>query len=143
ELAPVDDPFDCGDDAVAASICVILADPQLRDEHRERIYEDLRAQHETLMRLRDTRLVDLIFWGEHVERLVQSRRHGRLEIFPFTRALEATVRRCGFDLLASMGRLDELTAAWAGREYPAVFDMLSANVVQVEPPGESTHELGT
>ncbi len=128
-------------DSVSRTIGVILGDRQLRPEHRARIYKDVVADREQILLRRDSRYVDLIFWGEHVESLVSSKKRGRLDLFSFTRAFEATVRRCGFDLLPCMGKLDKVSDAWAEREYDDVFAMLSADVVEVEPPGETPDEL--
>jgi hypothetical protein len=129
-------------DSAAEEIRFILLDRQIRREHRDRIYQDLVANREFLLREQNPRLVHLIFWSEHVERLYASLRKGRLGTFHFTRALEATCRRCGYDLLPAMGRLDELGKAWSQRDYAAAHAFLSAHFVEVEPPREAPEQLG-
>ena len=136
DLPPVD-----GDES-AEEIRLILLDRQIRKEHRERIYADLVANRELLLRERNPRLVSLVYWSEHVERLYAALRRGRLGTFHFTRALEATCRRCGFDLLPAMGRLEDLGKAWSHRDYGSTYAFLSANFVEVEPPREAPEQLG-
>ena len=121
---------------------MLVADPQIRSEHRERIYADLEASRALLLETADPRIVDLIFWGEHVASLQAGKRRGRIETFYFVRAMEATCRRCGFELLPAMGTLDGLGKVWAARDYAATYRILSADVVELEPPGESPPELG-
>jgi hypothetical protein len=129
-------------DTAAEEVRLIFLDRQIRKEHRERIYQDLVANREFLLREENPRLVHLIFWSEHVERLYAALRKGRLGTFHFTRALEATCRRCGYDLLPAMGRLDELGKAWSQRDYPAAHAFLSSHFVEIEPPREAPEQLG-
>lgn len=129
-------------ESAANEVRLILLDRQIRKEHRERIYQDLTGNRDFLLREDNPRLIHLIFWGEHVERLYGALRRGRLGTFHFTRALEATCRRCGFDLLPAMGRLDELGKAWSQRDYPAALSFLSSHFVEVEPPREAPEQLG-
>ena len=132
-----------GGERAVVEILMLVADPQIRLDHRERIYADLVASRALLIEKRDPRIVDLIFWGEHVASLQAGKRRGRIETFYFARAMEATCRRCGFDLLQAMGKLDELGKAWAARDYAETFRLLSPDVVELEPPGEAPDELGT
>lgn len=142
DLAPVRDLAGESSDPLAREIRLILEDRQLRREHRARIYQDLVANRTELVRGEKPRIVHLIFWSEHVERLYSSLRRGRLGTFHFTRALEATCRRCGFDLLPAMGRLEDLGKAWSGRDYDAAYDFLSAHFVEIEAPRETPEQLG-
>ncbi len=128
-------------DATTAALLVLLEDRSLRPEHRDRIYEDLAKNRALLLRLRDPRLLDLIHWGEQVERLHASLRKGRLSIFHFTRAMEATARRCRCELLPVMGRLDQLSHAWANRDYETTLRLLLPDLVEAEAPGEAPTEL--
>lgn len=141
-LAALRDPPPVDADPCAEEIQLILLDRQIRKEHRERIYTDLGAIRELLLEERNPRLVSLVYWSEHVERLYGALRRGRLGTFHFTRALEATCRRCGFDLLPAMGRLEDLGKAWSQRDYRSTYAFLSANFVEVEPPREAPEQLG-
>ncbi len=143
DLEPVREDLGRNDDETAGNVAILLNDRQLRPEHRERIYRDLLDQRENLLALRDPRLVDLIFWSEHVGTLHAALRRGELETFHYTRALEATCRRCGFELLPVLGRMEELGKAWGGGHYDETYSMLSPDVVQVDPPGEAAPELGS
>jgi len=131
-----------GGERAVVEILMLVADPHIRLDHRERIYADLVASRALLLEKRDPRIVDLIFWGEHVASLQAGKRRGRIETFYFVRAMEATCRRCSFDMLPVMGKLDELGKVWAARDYAAAFRILSADVVELEPPGETPDELG-
>lgn len=142
DFRPVRDLAGEAEDAQAHEIRLLLEDRQLRKEHRARIYEDLLANRGELLRGERAKLVSLIYWGEHVERLYSSYRRGRLGTFHFTRALEATCRRCGFDLLPAMGRLDELGKAWSHRDYKRAHDFLSTHFIEVEASREAPEQLG-
>jgi hypothetical protein len=38
--------------------------------------------------------------------------------------MEATCRRCGFDFLPLVGRMEELGRVWGGRDYDAAWRLL-------------------
>jgi len=140
DLKPAHLPL-AGARGTALKILLILDDPCLRPEHRARIYEDLVLNRDLILRRDDPRLVDLIFWGEHVDSLYSSLRKGRLETFHYVRALEATCRRCDFDLLPVLGKMDELGRAWSRRDYQGVLQLFLPDVVELEPAGETPKEL--
>lgn len=125
QFGPVREDLGAPEDETAAEVLGILQDPHLRREHRQRIYEDLLANRERLKSLRDPRLVQLVFWGEHVERLYAGLARGRLQVFHYARAMDATCRRCGLDLIRALSRMEELGKAWAGRDYGAVLKLLA------------------
>lgn len=108
-------------DDVSAEILTVVQDRNLRPEHRQRIYEDLLKSREQLKTVRDPRLVDLIFWSEHVETLHASLTRGRLKTFHYARAMEATVRRCGFDFLPLVAKMEEVGRLWGGRDFEATW----------------------
>ena len=128
-------------DPVTRQVLLLLTDPQLRPEHRSRIYEDLDSNRELLLERKDPRIVDLIFWSEHVDALYHGLRRGRVSTFHYARALDAACRRCGYDLLPAVGHMEELGREWARRQYPAAIALLSADVVELESPGEPSPEL--
>ena len=130
-----------GSEAAAVEILSVLRAKHLRPEHRDRIYEDLIRNRDLLLQERDPRLIELIVWSEHVESLHRSLRRKLLGAFHYARALEATCRRCGFELLPLMHNMDELGKLWGGREYEPAWEMVSAHLVQVDPAGESPPEL--
>jgi len=125
EFGPLRHDAGVPEDETATEILSLLQDPHVRREHRQRIYEDLLANRERLRSLRDPRLVHLIFWGEHVERLYAGLARGRLQVFHYARAMDATCRRCGLDLIHALSRMEELGKAWAGRDYGAVLKLLA------------------
>ncbi len=141
DFRPVTDLRDRAMDPMAAALRILLEDRSLRADHRDRIYEDLAKNRALLLRVRDPRLLDLIHWSEQVERLHSSLRKGRLSIFHFTRAMEATVRRCHCELLRAMGRLDQLSHAWAHRDYETTLKLLLPDLVEAEAAGEAPTEL--
>ena len=141
DLTPVDvEGTEC---RTTAEIAMVLGDRSLRDEHRARIYEDLQANRKFIEQIRDPRLVDLIRWSEHVETLYGSFKRGRPQEFHFVRALEATCRRCGFELLPVLGRMTELGKAWSGRDFDETYKLLSPDFIQVDATDEAADELGT
>jgi len=77
-------------DPLAEAVFSLMTDRQLRPEHRARIYRDLVKKRDAILELRDPRLPDLIFWGEHVESLYKAYAKGRLNAFHYARAHEAT-----------------------------------------------------
>ncbi|MGH7162905.1 MAG: hypothetical protein ACREID_05430 [Planctomycetota bacterium] len=125
DAGPVREEWGAAEDAVAAEVLLVLQDRNLRPEHRARIYEDLLKCREQLKATRDPRLVDLVFWSEHVDALHRQLRSGRLKTFHYARALEATCRRCGFDFLPLVGRMDELGRIWGGRDFAAAYPLLA------------------
>ncbi|MHC4931177.1 MAG: hypothetical protein ACYTGV_03190 [Planctomycetota bacterium] len=130
-----------GADPVARAVLDIVRNPSLRPEHRARIYEDLTRNRDLIFRTRDPRLVSLIEWSEHVESLHKGLRSKRIGAFHYTRALEATCRRSGFELLPLMDRMEELGKAWGARDYRAAWDLVSAHLVELDPAGETPSEL--
>lgn len=106
----------------AGALVYALREPQRRPEHRRRIHRDVLANRDLLLEVQDVRLVDLIVWSEHVESLHKSSKRGKLSTFHFTRALEATCRRCGFELLPLMGEMNELAADWAAGDYRKTYE---------------------
>ena len=125
ELGVIKDDLGDGPDDVAGAVRTVLADRDLRPEHRARIYEDLIANRELLDGGADPRIILLMVWSEHVERLHAAVRKGGLTTFHYARALEATCRRVGFELLPVMDRMEELGKFWAGRKYEATYKMLA------------------
>jgi len=125
QFGPVKDELGSPEDELAADLTAILQDGHIRREHRRRIYEDLLANRERLKSLGDPRLVQLIFWGEHVERLYSGLARGRLQVFHYARAMDATCRRCGLDLIRALSRMEELGKLWAARDYAAVLKLLA------------------
>jgi hypothetical protein len=119
-------------DAPASAVAYLLAAPHFRPEHRQRIYNDLIKNRELILRLRDPRLIDLIHWSEHVERLFVSQRGGALSFFHYHRALQATCRRCDFDITPAMGDLEALGRDWGSRNYEATLRMLAPVRSEVE-----------
>ena len=143
DLQPRPSEEEAPEDPTAAAIRLRLGDASLRPEHRARIYADLLAHRDLLLAQRDPRVVDLIHWGEHVAALYAALRRGRLSLFHYTRAFEATCRRCGFELLPLVGRVEELGKLWAARNYDETYRLLSADVVELDPAGEAPEELGS
>ena len=125
ELEVIRDDLGDAPDELAAAVGTVLADRDLRPEHRARIYDDLIANRDLLADVADPRIVSLMVWSEHVERLYAALRKGGLTTFHYARALEATCRRVGFELLPVMDRLEELGKCWAGRKYDATYGMLA------------------
>ena len=112
-------------EGLAARLVGTLMDSNLRPEHRQRIHEDFVSRRELFLEVEDDRLIDVAFWSEHVESLYRSLKKGTLPTFHYTRALEATCRRCGFDLLPLMGQIEELGHVWGGRDLPKTWAMVS------------------
>ncbi len=113
---------------LAARLVGTLADRQLRPEHRQRIHEDFVSRRALFLEVEDDRLVDVVFWSEHVESLYRSLKKGTLQTFHYARALEATCRRCGFDLLPLMGQIEKLGQVWGGRDVPKTWAMVSPHL---------------
>jgi len=126
DLKPVKEDWGEPEDEVGREILLLIQAPHLRPEHRLRIYEDLLQNRERLQKIRDARLVDLIEWSEHVETLHSRLRAGRLKTFYYARAMEATCRRCGFDFLPLVGKMEEVGRVWGGRDFEAAYRLLSA-----------------
>lgn len=124
DLQPVREPWGEPEDDVAAEILLLVQAPHLRPEHRQRIYDDFLKMRERIGSIRDPRFVDLVYWSEHVESLHSRLRSGRLKTFYYARAMEATCRRCGFDFLPLVGRMEELGRVWGGRDYDAAWRLL-------------------
>jgi len=110
------------DDELVVATVMVLRTPYLRPEHRRRIREDLVAHAPLLESTRNSRVVDLIVWSEHVESLHRSLRAGGLKTFHFTRALEATCHRCGFELLPLMARMETFARDWGAREIDKTWE---------------------
>ncbi len=141
-LEPVRSLAESGGDRTVVEILMLLADPRLRPEHRERIYADLVAQRDFLLRQRDPRIVDLVYWGEHVSSLHAGHKKGRIQTFYYARALEATCRRCGFEFLPVVSQMEQLGKLWGGRDYEATYNLLLAHLVKLDASGEAPQELG-
>ncbi|MHC4549786.1 MAG: hypothetical protein ACYTEZ_13520 [Planctomycetota bacterium] len=141
-LAPDRRPVESGGDRLVIEISMILADPRLRPEHRERIYHDLVANRAFLLAKQDPRIIDLIYWGEHVATLHAGLRRGRIQTFYYARAMEATCRRCGFEFLPVVGKMDQLGKLWGGQDYERTYRLLSAHLVELDSSGEAAQELG-
>lgn len=141
-LEPVRSLVESGGDRTVVEVLMIMADPRLRTEHRERIYTDLVTQRDFLLRQGDPRIVDLIYWGEHVATLHAGHRRGRIQTFYYARAMEATCRRCEFDFLPVVSQMEQLGKLWGGRDYEATYNLLLAHLVKLDAPSESTEELG-
>ena len=92
------------EDQTTDAVRMLIIDPQIRPEHRARIYTDLVSNRERLIETKDPRIVDLVFWSEHVATLYDSHVKRRVSTFHYARALEATCRRCGYELLGVVGR---------------------------------------
>ena len=114
------------DDGPVGDVLRALRDRVLRPEHRQRIHEDIVAQGELLLGGASSRLIDAIVWSEHVESLFKAHKKGTLGTWHYTRALEATCRRCGFELLPLMGKLDALGKAWGHRDFAALVELVGA-----------------
>ena len=125
------DPRDEAADVLAA----ILRDPQMRPEHRARVCRDLLRMRDRILETSDVRRVQLAYWSEHVESLYRSLTQKRLSTFHYARALEATCRRAGFELLGLVGRMKDLGKHWAQGEYEKVMDMFGGGAAQ-EPLDE-------
>lgn len=125
EHGPPPRDWDASGDPLAAGILRTLRDPHRREEHRRRIHEDLVAARELMLGAHGPALLDLIVWSEHVESLYEGLKRGRLKTFHYVRALEATCRRCGFELLPLMGRMEELGKHWGNREYEATLELIA------------------
>ena len=122
-------------DEAAAGLAAILRDPRMRPEHRARVYKDLVRMRDRILETADARMVQLVYWSEHVEALYRSLTQKRLSTFHYARALEATCRRAGFELLGLVGRMKELGRHWAQGEYGKVMDMFGGGA-QEEPLDE-------
>jgi len=137
DFEAVRDVLDRPGDPLARAVHFLIADRQLRREHRQRIYQDLVANRDFIVERADRRVIDLVFWSEHVESLYRALRSRRLNEFHYARALEATCRRCGFDLLPALGRMDELGKAWSSADYAGTLSILAP---APPPPAESIDE---
>lgn len=125
--------IDDQDDLVTA-IVTVLRTPYLRPEHRRRIREDLVACAPLLASTRSFHVVDLILWSEHVESLHKGLRSGGLKTFHFTRALEATCHRCGFELLPLMSEMEAFARDWGAREIGKTWERVRGQYSS--PPGQ-------
>ncbi len=112
-------------EGAAARILAALADRNLRAEHRQRIHEDIVTNRAMFQEQWHERLVDLVVWSEHVETLYKGLKKDALQTFHYVRALEATCRRCGFELLPLMGQVKELGQVWGSRDLPKTWAMVS------------------
>ena len=130
-----------GADPAARAVLEIVKDPHLRTEHRARVYEDLVRNRDLILSAEDPRLIALILWSEHVESLHRSLRAKRLGAFHYTRALEATCRRCGFELLPLLDRMEDLGKAWGSRDFRHAWELVSAHLVELDAAGEAPPEL--
>jgi len=139
---PVREELDPGESRAAVALIGLLRDRSLRPEHRRAIYAHLVESRDLLADTDDPRVVDLVYWAEQVGRLHTAFKKRSIGEFHYTRALEATVRRCGFDLLPAMGRLDELGAAWSSGDFARTRRMLSADLVESDPSDETAGQLG-
>ncbi len=142
-LDPVRDEFDTGESRAARAIVGLLQDRSLRPEHRRAIYAHLLATRKLLLDTDDARIVDLVYWAEHVGRLHVAFKKRSIGEFHYTRAIEATVRRCGFDLLPAMGRLEKLGAAWSSGDFARTRALLSPDFVESDPADEAAGQLGS
>jgi hypothetical protein len=129
DLAPIPDTDLVAADPLTDEILFIVSSAHMRPEHRQRIYADLVGNEELLARVNDPRLVTLMLWAEHVEALHKAHTRGRLALFHYARALEATCRRCKFDQLPLMDRLEELGRVWAAGDYATLYEMVSPHFV--------------
>jgi hypothetical protein len=136
-LDPAPEVLDQAADPLGRAVYLMVADRQIRKEHRQRIYNDLVTNRDFLVDKADRRLLDLVFWSEHIESLYRALRSKRLNEFHYARALEATCRRCGFDLLPAMGRMEELGKLWAGADYATTFDILAPTAPSAGPVDEA------
>lgn len=136
-LDPAPEALDRPADPLARAVYLMVGDNQIRKEHRQRIYQDLVAQRDFLVEKADRRLIDLVYWSEHVESLYRALRSKRLNEFHYARALEATCRRCGFELLPAMGRMDELGKLWSGADYRGTFAILAPTAPSPGPTDEA------
>lgn len=115
-------------EGAAARVLAALADRNLRAEHRQRIHEDI-VTHRAMFREQwHERLVDLVVWGEHVESLYKGLQTKTLQTFHYVRALEATCRRCGFELLPLMGHVEELGQTWGSRDLAQTWALVSPHL---------------
>ena len=112
------------EDRTTDAVFMIINDPKIRPEHRARTYKDLLSNRERLVETRDPRIVDLVFWSEHVAALYESHVKRRVSTFHYARALEATCRRCGYALLGVVSRMKELGKVWAESDYEKTIAML-------------------
>lgn len=124
-------------DPAVEAVVRLLGDRNIRPEHRARILRDLAKNRDLLLETHDPGLVELIFWGEHVESLYKSHVKRNVSTFHYARALEATCRRCGFELLGVMGRMKELGKQWSHGDYAKVRLMLRG-----EDGGTEVDEMG-
>ncbi|MGQ0613123.1 MAG: hypothetical protein ACT4PV_05225 [Planctomycetaceae bacterium] len=125
QFGPLKEELGSPADDLAAEIATILQDPQIRREHRSRIYDDLLANRSLLAETRNPQFVQLMFWGEHVEGLYTGRSRGHLQVFHYARAMEATCKRCGLDFIRAISRMEELGKLWSGRDYAGVLRLLA------------------
>jgi hypothetical protein len=127
------------EDRTTDSVLMLINDPQIRPEHRTRIYKDLLTNRERLLETRDQRIVDLVFWSEHVATLYESHVKRRVSTFHYARALEATCRRCGYALLGVVGRMKELGKVWSEGDYEKTIAMLEGtDQASPEEPDQPT-----
>ena len=124
-------------DPLAEAIFSLMTDRQLRPEHRARIYRDLVKKRETILELRDPRLPDLIFWGEHVESLYKAYAKGRLNAFHYARALEATSKRCNIDFLPLVGQMKPFGRAWSESRYREVLQMADSPALKLDDAADA------
>ena len=129
DLSPIPDEERAAADPLTEEVLFLVTGSHMRPEHRQRIYADLVGNEELLARSADPRLVTLILWGEHVEALYKAYANGRLALFHYSRAMEATCRRCRFELLPLMTKLDELGRLWAAGDYAALYELVSPHFV--------------
>ena len=112
------------EDPTTDAVRMLIMDPQIRPEHRARIYKDVLSNRERLIERKDPRILDLVFWSEHVATLYDSHVKRRVTTFHYARALEATCRRCGYALLGVVSRMKELGKVWADADYERTIAML-------------------
>jgi len=125
------------EDRTTDAVLMLVNDLQIRPEHRARIYKDLLSNRERLLETRDQRIVDLVFWSEHAAALYESHIKRRVSTFHYARALEATCRRCGYELLGVVGRMKELGKVWADADYEKTIAMLEGTD-QASPESEES-----
>ncbi len=125
QFGPLKEELESPADDLVAEIATILQDPQIRREHRSRIYDDLLANRTLLAETKDPRLVQLAFWGEHVESLYTGLSRGQLKVFHYARAMEATCKRCGLEFIRAISKMEELGKLWSGRDYAGALRLLA------------------
>ena len=127
-----------GTGGLGARLLLALGNRDLRRAHRQRMVEDVVRYRGLLEDDVDDRVIDLAVWSEHVETLHKSLKKGNLETFHYVRALEATCRRCGFNLLPLMGEVEQLGQVWGGRDLKKTYKMVSPHFEEANPPREAT-----